>query len=199
MKLAATVSFLSYLALQGHSTPLSDAEKVRFSCIQWCPVRSHTRLLQRAVDQACGFATVPLLRAFNPTAVDHFYTTNISEMEIAVGSGSYVSQGDAGYVLPSQAPNSVPLYRMYHPVWIDHMYTVDEAEKEYATTTAGYVDQGITAYVFPSGVCETVEFYRVYNPVAVDHFYTTNATEKEVALTTQDYVDEGNAGYISLQ
>ena len=154
---------------------------------------------QPATVPNCGYPTLPLLRGWSKTGTDHFYTTNVSEMELAVGGGSYVSQGDAGTVLTWQAPATIPLYRVFHPYWIDHFYTVDAAERDYALTTAGYVDQGIAAYVYPEGECGAVEFYRVYNPVSVDHFYTTDETEKTVAIDTENYVDEGDAGFISPQ
>jgi CspA family cold shock protein len=47
-----------------------------------------------------GTTTVPLLRAFSPASVDHFYTTDVAERDNAVANG-YRNEGVACHVLPS--------------------------------------------------------------------------------------------------
>ena len=46
--------------------------------------------------------TVPLLRAFSPGSVDHFYTTDVAEQDNAVAKVGYVNEGVACHVFPSQ-------------------------------------------------------------------------------------------------
>ena len=46
--------------------------------------------------------TVPLLRAFSPGSVDHFYTTDVAERDNAVAKVGYVNEGVACHVFPSQ-------------------------------------------------------------------------------------------------
>ena len=50
---------------------------------------------------AAGTGTTPLLRAFNPTSGDHFYTTSAAERDNAVANG-YRNEGVACHVFPSQ-------------------------------------------------------------------------------------------------
>jgi cold shock CspA family protein len=45
--------------------------------------------------------TVPLLRAFNRTSGDHFYTTSAAERDNVVAKSGYVDEGVACHVFPS--------------------------------------------------------------------------------------------------
>ena len=149
--------------------------------------------------RTCGFPTVPLLRAYSLSQGDHFYTTDAAEMEWAVSTGIYNSEGDAATVLPSQAPLTVPLYRLYSASAGDHLYTTSASERDTASNE-GYSYEGITAYVYPENDCGTVPLFRMYSPIVTDHFYTTNAAEKQSAITgTSGYVDEGIACYVNPQ
>ena len=42
-----------------------------------------------------GTTTVPLLRAFSPASVDHFYTTDVAERDNAVANVGYLNEGVA--------------------------------------------------------------------------------------------------------
>jgi len=53
------------------------------------------------VFPAAGTGTTPLLRAFNPTSGDHFYTTSAAERDNAVANG-YRNEGVTCHVFPSQ-------------------------------------------------------------------------------------------------
>lgn len=46
----------------------------------------------------CG--TVPLYRTYNPTDVDHCYTTNAVERDVLITSLGYVDEGISAYVNP---------------------------------------------------------------------------------------------------
>ena len=54
------------------------------------------------VFPAAGTGTTPLLRAFNPTSGDHFYTTSAAERDNAVANLGYRDEGVACHVFPSQ-------------------------------------------------------------------------------------------------
>lgn len=56
---------------------------------------------------------VALYRLYVPPSGDHFYTTNVSERDAAVGAG-YVYEGAVGYVLTRLGPGRRPLYRAYN-------------------------------------------------------------------------------------
>ena len=51
---------------------------------------------------AAGTGTTPLLRAYNSTSGDHFYTTSAAERDNAVAKLGYVNEGVACHVFPSQ-------------------------------------------------------------------------------------------------
>ena len=55
-----------------------------------------------ATSVAAGLTTAPLLRAFSPGSVDHFYTTSAAERDNAVAKLGYVAEGVACHVFPSQ-------------------------------------------------------------------------------------------------
>jgi 2,5-diketo-D-gluconate reductase B len=53
-------------------------------------------------DDSTAPTTAPLLRVFNPTSGDHFYTTSVAERDNAVANGGYRDEGVACHVFPSQ-------------------------------------------------------------------------------------------------
>lgn len=97
-------------------------------------------------------AAVPFFRTYNPSQIDHFYTTDAGERDRAVSLSGYVDEGIVAYVYPPtyQAPHTVPFFRMYNPVMTDHFYTTDAQERDDAAATGGYIYEGIAAYVDPA-------------------------------------------------
>ena len=89
-------------------------------------------LAQTRSEQTCGYATVPLLRAYKNDGGDHFYTTNPLELEQAIRNLGYNSEGDTADVFTSQVPLTIPLYRLYSSGAVDHFYTTDAAERDRA-------------------------------------------------------------------
>ena len=152
-------------------------------------------MYQDRAAQACGSPTVALLRAYSPSATDHFYTTDAVELENAVNNLGYRSEGDAAQVFSSQVSGSVPLYRLYKTNE-DHFYTASATQRDNAINNSGYKDEGVTAYIYASQICGSIPLYRMYQPTIVDHFYTVNETEKLDFLDNRGYVDEGITGYV---
>ncbi len=93
--------------------------------------------------------TVPLYRMYQPSLVDHFYTTDENERNNSVQISGYKDEGIIAYIYPSGLCGSVPFYRLYNPTVHDHFYTADANEKNTAAKTGGYVDEGIVGYVLP--------------------------------------------------
>ncbi|KAJ3574952.1 hypothetical protein NP233_g1426 [Leucocoprinus birnbaumii] len=140
--------------------------------------------------------SVPFLRAYNPTVVDHFYTTSAPEMANAVQHLGYNQEGAPGRVFTSQVWGAVPFYRAYQGARHDHFYTTNEAEWNNAVANLGYSREGISGYIYPTQICGSVPLYRAYQPNTVDHFYTTNQAEWNHAVSALGYNREGIAGYI---
>ncbi|EED80875.1 predicted protein [Postia placenta Mad-698-R] len=122
------------------------------------------------------------LRAYNPSIMDHFYTIDPFEMDRFVPGLGYESQGDAGWIFPTQTGVTIPLYRMHSQT--DHFYTTDEAEMKLATAHGTYVLQGIAG----------IPLYRLYKPV--DHFHTISWAEDQNMSYIEDYVEEGIQCYV---
>lgn len=95
---------------------------------------------------------VPLyrLRMTRP-AVNHFYTTNITEANNAVRSGTYVSEGVECHVLPEPVECAVPFYRAFLPAPdFNHFYTASSDEFADFVLNRGYRPNMIAAYVLPT-------------------------------------------------
>ncbi|KAJ7889284.1 hypothetical protein B0H14DRAFT_2691953 [Mycena olivaceomarginata] len=145
--------------------------------------------------QTCGNPAdaAPLFRAYNPTIGDHFYTTNASELQVAVISGGYTREQNAALVFTTQVLSSVPLYRLYSFAETDHLYTTSVEEMDSAIAN-GYTYEKIAAYVYPSEICGATPLYRLFNQQMWDHFYTMSVGEVDFA-ETGGYVLEGIKAY----
>lgn len=114
----------------------------------------------------------------------HFYQAQSNPKQPASTPSDCSSDGDAGYILPTQTSGSVPLY--YATKDGDNLYTTDYNQ---AKTFNGLVCVLVISNSCPAPV--TAGFvqgrsgpglqplYGVYNPTTKYHFYTTSAAEYE--------------------
>ncbi|KAF5385686.1 hypothetical protein D9757_005536 [Collybiopsis confluens] len=151
-----------------------------------------------AADIACAdpSALVPLLRAFN--GGDHFYTTNVTEMDqVAISLGGYSFEGEAAFIWTTQQPGTVPLFRLYNKQKNDHFYTISPDELGIMLNLGWTYDTAINhtaGYVYPYSICGASPIYQLFNPKAVDHFYTMDVDE---SIRSQ-FQNQGIAGYAIL-
>ena len=138
---------------------------------------------------------IPLLRAWNPSITDHFYTTNFGELQNADINLGYTAERTPGFVFFNQQPSTIPLFRLYSPSASDHFYTTNVAEKDNAVANLGYNYEGIPGYVYRDATCGALPLYRSYNGGIADHFYTLSLTEKDNAIGS-GWNYEGIACYI---
>ncbi|OAX35549.1 hypothetical protein K503DRAFT_773349 [Rhizopogon vinicolor AM-OR11-026] len=95
--------------------------------------------------------SIPLYRLYNPTTVDHLYTTSTAQKGSAVAQDGYRYEEIAGYVYESDVcPDTVPLYHLYSYAGTDNFYTIDEEEAVSAAAHAGYTMVGTAAWVIPT-------------------------------------------------
>ena len=136
-------------------------------------IGNRPNLRQTVLGGVSVVLSVPLFRYWNPTATDHFYTTNWSEL----GQGKYgwTLEGIQCYTYPSQVPGSVPLYRYWNPSNGDHFYTTNW--NELGQGKYGWTLEGIQCFVFSQAAAGRVPLYRYWNAGVGDHFYTTNWNE----------------------
>ena len=153
-------------------------------------------------SQACYCPPpTPLYRYWNPSTVDHFYTTNSNEIGTTSngqrGKHGYVSEGVTSWVFTGQGQGMVPLYRYWKSQNRDHFYTTNIQEigtaKPGAVGKHGYKSEGIVGYCYPHSYTGTVPLYRYWKGSVSDHFYTTNINE----IGTCTPGRRGKHGYVS--
>ena len=145
---------------------------------------------------------VPLHRYWNPRWIDHFYTINPNNNELAKHSFRY--EWIQGYVYKNRCKGSVPLYRYLSPRGLDHFYTTNP--NDIGTTVPGrmgkhgYQSEGYEGYCMPHKVPGTVPLYRYWKAHGADHFYTTNihaiGTATPGRVGKHGYTSEGITCYI---
>ena len=133
------------------------------------------------------FETI-MYRLYNPNSGEHFYTSNLQEIDNIVAAG-WINEG-----LAWKAPVSskTPVYRLYNPNAGDHHYTTSASERD-SLVQAGWKSEGIGWY---SDDDKGVMLHRLYNPNAAtgSHHYTTSSSEKD-NLVTAGWKYEGTAWY----
>jgi hypothetical protein len=143
------------------------------------------------VRETIPSGTIPFFRAYSLSANNHFYTTDNSEMDVAVKNRGYKDEGTACYVHSNRIRGTAPLYRASNSTTKDHFYTMDESEIRTAVRN-GYKDEGIECYIYKNQDKATVPLYRAFNSKV--HFYTTNKSEIDNAGTSFKY--EGIVGFV---
>ncbi len=146
---------------------------------------------------------LPLIRLYNPTINDHFYTSSRVEADTAVASHGYRIEGEMGYVESYQLYNTEPVIRMWNPIAGKHFYTTSYDESVTAEAS-GFVREGAVGYMISSAQLQaypptddvwigTVKVYRLYNSAQRKHFYTVDNSEAQ-AVQAYGYVLEGQLG-----
>ena len=108
---------------------------------------------------------VALYRYWNPEVIDHFYTTNLTEINVTdvgkVGNYGYKLEGVLGYCFSIPTVGTMPLHQYYNRELNDHFYTINF--EELGSCSSGQKRQcsgphadwhnaryeGIQCYVFP--------------------------------------------------
>jgi hypothetical protein len=124
---------------------------------------------------------------------DHFYTTSATERDQAVKSLSYVDEGIACQVFPSDFQHRVSFFRLFGPGNGDHFYTTSLPERDDALANGGYTQEEIACEVLSAPGAQTVPLFRLFHPGTGDHFYTTSFAEGAAAVANLGYQDEGQA------
>ena len=141
-------------------------------------------------------AGITMYRLYNPNSGEHFYTSNLKEIETIVAAG----WKNEGYAWTALVESDEPVYRLYNPNAGDHHYTVDSEERQ-NLIDVGWKDEGIGWYSYSYYMRHRkpelgVALHRLYNPNAVagSHHYTISASEKD-NLVTVGWKYEGIAWY----
>ncbi|KAJ8692292.1 hypothetical protein PTI98_009619 [Pleurotus ostreatus] len=139
--------------------------------------------------------SVFLLRGFKSHGMDHFYTTNVEEMNNAVSKLSFKKESHAAKVYTHPEVNTIPLHRVFNGHANDHFYTTSSYERDNAIHKLGYKDEGVAAHIFATQICGSVPLHRLYNEHGKNHFYTISESEAATAAHN-GYTREGVAGFV---
>ena len=125
-----------------------------------------------------------MFRLYNPWSGEHFYTSNLDEVDSCVCAG-WNYEGVAWYAPKS---SKSPVYRLYNPYTGDHHYTMVAAERA-SLIALGWSDEGTGWF---SDDAKGTALYRQYNPYAQtgSHNYTTSIAENN-SLVSAGWNAEG--------
>ncbi|KAI0730605.1 hypothetical protein C8Q76DRAFT_715498 [Earliella scabrosa] len=162
------------------------------------PLESHI-LDTRAMEASnCG-TVMPLYSVTGHNGnTDRLLTTDASELERALQSGSYGGSAVIAYVYSNATarniPGTVPLYRLYSAAGTDHYLTASWPEVESAASK-GYAYEGVVGFAHGTAACGAVPLYRTFQPDAQVHLFTTSVGQRDNAVNTRGYFDEGITAY----
>lgn len=139
---------------------------------------------------------VPMIRMYNQSINDHFYTSSRQEADEAAVKHGYKLETEMGYIYRYEQESTDPIYRMWNPKAKKHFYTTSLQENRNALN-AGFLQEGIIGFVpkYIPGLNTGGEIgvYRLYNARQSKHFYTSSLVEKDYLLQF-GYVWEGYLG-----
>ncbi|KAJ7692862.1 hypothetical protein B0H17DRAFT_1132842 [Mycena rosella] len=152
---------------------------------------------QRRSADTCGNPTdaLPFYRSYNPTSVDHFYCSNLNQVNTAITQTGYSLQEVAAMVFVTQKESTVPFYHLWSGPATDSFYTISTTERDNAVK-GGYRLEATTEFIYPTQVCGSVPLYRLYHATKLDNFYTTSESERLDFIANQGYNDIEIAGYV---
>jgi hypothetical protein len=134
---------------------------------------------------------VPLYRSVSNSNGSHLYSTAANDQ-----SGSFKSEGIAGYLMSSQVSGTQPLYRLSNGKG-DTLLTTD-ANLRASAQAQGFKDEGIVGYVAGQQVSGTQPLYQISTADGLQHFYTTSTSERDQVLG-RGWKDQGISGFIWTQ
>ncbi|KAF8180947.1 hypothetical protein K438DRAFT_1602107, partial [Mycena galopus ATCC 62051] len=144
--------------------------------------------------------TVPFYRGYTSKAVDHVYTTDVTNLSDDILHSAYVLQGVAAFVFLAQEESTVRLYRLYSTAATDHFYTISTTERDSAVTN-GYMPESELIYTYPTQICGSIPLFRLFSASGKlhnwpDNFYSTSESERQNFITNEGYSDVEIAGYV---
>ncbi|KAJ7115682.1 hypothetical protein C8R44DRAFT_983712 [Mycena epipterygia] len=148
-------------------------------------------------SETCGdpTLTVPFYRGYVSTDVDHFYTTDVTNLNADILNDACVLQSVAALVFVTQEESTVQLYRLYSTTATDHFYTISTTERDNAIKN-GYVLQSEVIFIYPTQICGSVPLFRLFSATGKDNFYTTSESERLDFIANDGYADVEIAGYV---
>ncbi|KAF7355824.1 hypothetical protein MVEN_00910600 [Mycena venus] len=137
-------------------------------------------------NDTCGNPTsgVPFYRLYNAAGIDHFYTTDVTELIGACNVNPLQEVATVVFLL--QEESTVPFYRLRNVAKSDNFYTISTTERDNAIQNdyVLFAPNPVT-YIYPTQICGSIPFYRLINVAKVDNFYTTSEAERLRFITDE--------------
>lgn len=126
---------------------------------------------------------IRLLRAYNPNAAYHFFTTSVAEFNNAVAHGYRdETTGRAGFaVLDTPQAGVTALHRLRNPNTGKHYYTPNTGEKDFLVGL-GWRYEKDEGFIPTVQLANSTEIYKLYNNISGTHLYTENAGTRDAIL-----------------
>lgn len=154
-----------------------------------------------SASPAAGLEIEPtrMLRAYNPNAGVHVFTTSVAEFSIIVGYGlTDEATNNPGFNVNTQPGNGAdPLHRLYNPNNGSHYLTMSDGERD-ALVSIGWVFERDDGFAFSTAVpgAGLSEVFHIYNNRSGDHFFTTSMAEVTAAVVPGgDWVVQTSLGF----
>ena len=138
------------------------------------------------------------MRAYNPNAEFHFFTTSVNEFNAVINLGyTNETKGVAGFaVRAGQASGTVPIYRLYNPTDGQHYYTTSLNERT-TLEGLGWNYEANEGYIYTTQTPDTTKIYTLYNNISGEHLYTQSQATMETIIAQFPTVwsQAGTLGY----
>ncbi|KAJ7277314.1 hypothetical protein C8J57DRAFT_956263, partial [Mycena rebaudengoi] len=105
---------------------------------------------------------VPFYRSYKSTDVDHFYTTNVTNLNTDILHASDVLESVIAFVFVTQEESTVRFYRLFSSAATDHFYTISTTERDDAVKD-GYVLQSEKIYIYLTQSCGSIPLFRLFS------------------------------------
>lgn len=155
---------------------------------------------------------VRFMRAYNPTADYHFFTSSFAEFGNAITHGYRdETSHTTGFLIYATDPHkdTEPLYRLYNLQTGRHYYTRNVNERDALVAinppppsgpdnrTTGWRDEGISGYISAAPQVGMVEIFRLYNNSTGTHLFTEDPEEKAgiIAAYPGVWVEQSSLGF----
>lgn len=203
-----TTQFYSLTVLGNEALFLGDDGTNRVSLWKSDGTGVNTSLIKAFTPTGVRF-----MRAYNPTADYHFFTSSFAEFGNAIDHGYRdETSNTTGFLIYATDPHkdTEPLYRLYNLQTGRHYYTRNVNERDALVAinpppasgpddrTTGWRDEGISGYISAAPQVGMVEVFRLYNNNTGTHLFTEDPEEKDGILTAYPgvWVEQSSLGFV---
>ncbi len=199
----ATASLYNYTPYQPNASALANLYGTGDSCASYGN-RNFWRLFNDWFGSTYSDVIGPTAyRLYSPKTRDHAYTARESD-RANLKKYSFVDDGVAFSVSPTQESGMIPIYRLYSGGLSDYWLLPDGLSRYWGIVVGGYRDDGVAFYAYPANTPDNpqpctqgVPVYQMWHGGNTGHFYSTKGIERYWSLIYGGYVDDRSGNYSS--